>query len=403
MPRFSYQAYTQDKEKKEGVIEAETKTQAFEKLSKLSFYPLQIKALDEAGEGALLTRRFTRISAADIVAFTRQLSNLLEAGMTILSALLLVSKQAWKASLKAVIDGLINDLKEGRTFSLALSKHPGLFSKVYVALVKSSEAGGFMNEAMTRLADFMEEEEEFKAKVRSAMIYPAVIALVGAATVYVLLSFVIPKLVLVFEDFGQILPLPTQLLVTVSIFLGTYWWLTIIAILAVAFMWMRILKSPDGRSFVDRVKLNIPVFGELILKIQMERFSRILATLLASGVTILPALEIVRDTLDNALLQKDLEEIRVAVRDGASLSVAVGKSHYFPAAIVDIISVGEESGNLEKVLLKVAQTYTRETDRTLKTFLSLLEPAMILVMGSIVAFIVIAMLLPIFQINFMAR
>lgn len=402
MPRFFYQAYNQTREKKEGIIEAESKTQASEKLNKLSFYPLQIKALDETDEGERIIRGFKRINVADVVAFTRQLSNLLEAGLTILSALLLLLKQTWKPSLTSVIKALIDDLKEGKTFSVALSKHPTIFSKVYVALVKSAEAGGFLNEVMTRLADFMEVEETFKEKVRSAMIYPAMIAIVGAGTIYVLLSFVIPKLVLVFEDFGQILPVPTQLLVTVSVFLSSFWWLIAIAIVLIVFIWMRILKSSEGRLFFDRFKLSIPAFGDLVLKTQMERFSRILATLLGNGVAILPSLEIVRDILDNKILQDELEQIRIAVRDGASLSIAVSKSHYFPVAIVNIISVGEESGSLEKVLKKVSQTYAREVDRTLKTFISLFEPIMILVMGSIVAFIVIAMLLPIFQLNFMA-
>jgi len=403
MPRFSYQAYNSNKERQDGIIDAENRAQAFEKLNRLSLYPLKITPLDETEVARFMSKSFARVHAADVVVLTRQVSDLLEAGLTILSALLLVSKQAWRPALKNVVEALINDLKEGRTFSAALSNHPAVFSKVYVALVRSSEAGGFLKEAMARIADFMEEEEAFKSKIRSAMVYPAFIAIVGIATVYVLLSFVIPKLVVVFQDFGQELPLPTQILIAVSNTVSAFWWLAVLIVVLAIFVWARVLKTTEGRLFFDRLLLRAPVVGQLMLKTQMERFARILSTLLGNGVTILPSLEIIRDIVDNKVLQNEIDQIRLKVRDGAPLSKAVGQSHYFPVAIVNIAAVGEESGSLEKVLRKVSETYAKEVDRALKTFISLLEPAMILVMGFIVACIVIAMLLPIFEINFLAQ
>ncbi|MFC1646227.1 type II secretion system F family protein [Candidatus Omnitrophota bacterium] len=402
MPKFSYRAYTSSKEKKEGVIEAENKTQALAKLDKLSLFPTNITELNKTISDSIIGK-IRRVNSIDAAAFTRQVSNLLDAGLTILAALMLVSRQTWKASLKLVIDRLITDLKEGKTFSVSLAQHPNIFSGLYVSLIRSGETGGFLQEVMRRLADFMDNEEELKVKIRSAMIYPALIAIVGLLTIFILLSFVIPKLVLVFEDFGQILPMPTQILISISSFLSQFWWLIILSIALTFFVINRMSRSSEGKLFFDRLKLKIPVFGALILKRQMERFARILATLLSNGVTIIPSLEIVRDIMENNILKQEVEKMRLEVRDGISLARSMGKSKYFPISIVNIISVGEESGSLEKVLMRISASFEREVDRDLKTFTSLLEPAMILVMGSVVAFIVAAMLLPVFQINFMAR
>ncbi|MFC1755483.1 type II secretion system F family protein [Thermoproteota archaeon] len=403
MPKFLYQAYTKSKERKGGVIEAENKAQVLAKLDSLSLYPIQIKILDSSGSDSIIVGNMGRVKSADIVIFTRQISDLLDAGLTILAALMLVSRQVWKPSLKFVIDKLIADLKEGATFSNALAQHPKIFSGLYVSLIRSAEAGGFLKEVMVRLADFLEEEDELRSQVSSAMIYPLLIAAVGVLTIWGLLSFVIPKLVIVFQDFDQVLPVPTQLLVSFSAFLGHYWWLVILSVMLIVFIFSRISRTSEGGIFFDRMKLKIPILGAIVLKTQMGRFCRILATLLGNGVTILPSLEIVRDIIENSVLKKEVEQMRVEVRDGSALSRAVSKSKYFPIDIVNIVGVGEESGNLEKVLRKISLGYERQVERNLRTLISLLEPIMILVMGSIVAFIVVAMLLPIFQINFMAR
>lgn len=402
MPKFFYRAYTRSKERKEGIVEAENKTQALTKLDKLSLFPTNITELNKTSSDNIIGK-IRRVSSIDAATFTRQVSNLLDAGLTILAALVLVSRQTQKTSLKLVIDRLITDLKEGKTFSASLAQHPNVFSGLYVSLIRSGETGGFLQEVMRRLADFMDNEEELKVKIRSAMIYPALIAIVGLLTIFILLSFVIPKLVLVFEDFGEILPMPTQILINISSFLSQFWWLIILSITLTVFVINRMSRSSEGRLFFDRLKLKIPVFGALMLKRQMERFARILATLLGNGVTIIPSLEIVRDIMENNILKQEVEKMRVEVRDGTSLTMAMGKSQYFPISIINIVSVGEESGRLEKVLMRISASFEREVERDLKTFTSLLEPVMILVMGSVVSFIVAAMLLPVFQINFMAR
>lgn len=400
MPKFFYRAYTKNKERKEGFIDAESKSEALAKLDKLSLYPTNISEFNMATRD-IAKGSTKKINSSDVAIFTRQISNLLDAGLTILASLVLISRQTLKTSLKLVAEKLIEDLKAGKAFSDCLVKYPYTFSSLYVSLIRSGEAGGFLPEVMKRLADFMENEEEIKMRIRAAMIYPILIAAVGLITIFLLLGFVIPKLVLVFEDFGQVLPLPTQILIDLSAFVSQFWWLIVLVIAVILFLTKRLLKTPEGRSSFQRFQLRIPVVGGMILKRQLERFSRILATLLGNGVTILPSLEIVRDIMENDLLRQEVNKIHMEVRDGSSLARAISRAKYFPISLANIVSVGEESGSLEKVLSKVAGSFERELDRNIKIFISLLEPLMILVMGSIVAFIVTAMLLPVFQINFM--
>jgi len=402
MPKFSYQAYNNLKERKEGVIEAENKTQALAKLDSLSLFPIRITTQEESASSSFTTSA-TKARSQDIINFTRQIANLLDAGLTILVALNILSKQKWSPTFKLVIEKLIDSVREGKSFSDSLNQYPKIFSSLYVSMVRSGEMGGFLKEIIKRLADFMENEDELKNKVSSAMVYPLLILSVGILTVFILLSFVVPKLVLVFEDFGQALPMPTQILISISSFLNQFWWTIILLFGIVVFVINRVLKTKEGKLLFDGLTLKIPLLGELVLKRQVERFSRILSTLLHSGVTILPSLEVARDILDNSILKKEVESVRVDVRDGSSLAKAVSRAKTFPASLVTIISVGEESGNLEDVLLKFSIGYERDIDRAVKMVTSLLEPLMILTMGAVVAFIVSAMLLPIFQINFIAR
>jgi len=400
MPKYFYQAYTMARENKQGVIEAKDKNHALEKLSSLSLFPLIIESEEADADNA--TVKQSKVKHKEAIVFTRQLSNLLGSGFNILSALQLTIKQKWSYAFLSIVKKLIKDLKEGMTFSDALAQHPEVFSGLYVALIRAGENGGFLEGAAQRLSELMEKEEDLKEKVKSAMVYPLFIAIVGIATVFILLGFVIPKLILVFEDFGQELPLPTRILVNISSFFRTYWWVIIVFIL-IFFAARRMFKTPNNRIFLDELKLKVPILGEIILKREMEQFSRILAALLDNGVTILVSLGIVCDIIDNRMLKKEVENIKLAVKDGVSLAEAAAKARHFPTALVNIISVGEEGGNLEAVLKKISHTYDRELDRSLKALSSLLEPFMILVMGLVVSFIVAAMLLPIFQLNFITQ
>jgi len=397
MPNYFYRAYTMRGENKEGVVEAEDRLQAFKKIDSLSLFPLRIELIGDNKKGRDGVKK---IKSKSIAVFTRQISNLLEAGIAILGALTIIRKQRHNFSLGPVLDNLIKDLKEGASFSEALAKRRHIFLNLYVSLVRAGEAGGCLEETMSRLADFMENEEEVKTKIKAAMFYPVLIAAVGLITVFVLIGFVMPRIVLVFEDLGQALPLPTRLLINASNLVSAYWWLIALALVLVFFTINRMMNNPQGRDLFDKLKFRMPFLGAIIFKREVERFCRFLSVLLSSGITIMPALEIIEDMAVNSIFKKDIEGVKLSVRDGSSLANAMAESKCFPASISDMIDIGEETGSLEDILKKISHSYDREIEQALKVFISLLEPFMILAMGLAVAFIMVAMLLPIFEINF---
>ena len=258
-------------------------------------------------------------------------------------------------------------------------------------------------EVLARLADFAEKDEELHVKVRSALAYPTLILLVGMGTIAVLLIFVVPKLVLLFQEVGQILPLPTRILIELSQWFVSYWWLVLsIAGLGV-FLVRRGGLSQGGRFAIDQIKLRLPVWGSLIKKVEIARFARSLATLLSHGVPILQGMQVVVQATGNELLRGELQQIGEQLKGGDTLSQGMRRGRIFPALVTHMVAVGEEAGTLDRSLFKIADTYEREADRAMQLMTSLVEPVMILVMGSLVGFIVISMLLPIFQIDLLAR
>ena len=301
-------------------------------------------------------------------------------------------------------DGNIRDqVRDGRPFSESLKKFPDIFSDLYVSMARSGETGGMLDDILARLAGFSEDRERLETKVKSALAYPVLMAGVGLLTIVVLITFVIPKIVAMFEDLGQTLPLPTAVLITISRFFTKYWYILLGVIALLLFILVRIGRTEEGRFAVDRLKLNFPVTGDLIKKAEIARFARTLGTLLQNGVPILEALGVVSSTMQNAALKREVLETYREVRDGKSLSASLSLRERFPVVATNMIAVGEEGGSLEKSLFKVADSYERETDNVIKIMTSLLEPVLILTMGLIVGFIVISMLLPIFQINIIAR
>lgn len=402
MPHYKYIAKPEPQKTVEGDIEAESEQEAINKLTKMGYFPISVEAEDASSykRGFL---NFGRVSDRDIVLFTRQLSSLIESGVNILNGLNLISHQTTNRYFKAVLNDVIAKIKDGRPLSESLSQHPDLFSSLYTSLIRSGEAGGSLEQTLKRLADFQEKEEEFKNSIRAALTYPLFVFFVGVLTVMVLLGFVIPRLVTMFEDMGQLLPLPTRILIGVSGFLQAYWWLAVLATAAAVFFLRRFHRSPEGRLLWDSFKLRLAVWGEITMKSEISRLTRTLSLLLSGGITILSSLEISTSVLENQALKVDVEKFKEQIGAGSSLSNCLKGSKLFPDFVINVVSVGEETGALEKALLRIADDYEREVDRELKTLSRLLEPVIILVMGLIVGFIVLSMLLPIFQINLIAR
>ncbi len=404
MPRFFYRAKKGPKEEISGFIEAENKDAALHKLTAAGHFPIFIEQEDI--EKAALKKNplsfFRRVSIRDISIFTRQLSDLLEAGLPLVRALSVLRKQTENRFLQNVIGELRDSVQDGNPLSDSLRKHPGIFSDLYVSMVRSGETGGNLEGVLVRLAEFQESQEELNTTVRHALAYPGLMAIVGAVTIIVLMVFVIPKIVVMFQDLNQTLPLPTVILLNISHFMRDFWWILLGVCLLVYFAFRRIAKTHEGKLFIDRSRLTIPVIGQLILRAEIARFARTLSTLLNNGVPILEALNVVINIMENESLKEDARLARQEVREGANLAKGLSKGAYFPVFVNNMIAVGEESGALEKALLKVAISYEREVDRTVKVLTSLLEPLMILTIGLVIGFIVIAMLLPIFEISFIA-
>lgn len=406
MQKFLYKAKDGRKQVMQGILEAETERGALSKLSQMGYFPLSIQK-EEAGPQRQASSRsfsiFTGIRRRDITFFTRQLSDLLEAGLTLMRALNVIQDQTENPRLQEILGDIVSHVRDGKSFSDALAVYPKVFPPIYVSMVRSGEVGGILGGVLARLADFSEKEEELQGKVRAAMAYPALICLVGMGTVAVLLIFVVPKLVLLFQDVGQVLPLPTQILIAVSNGVAKYWWGALLIAALGGFLGKRQSLPQGARLAIDRIKLRFPVWGSLIKKVEIARFARSLATLLSHGVPILQAMQSVYQATGNEMLKGELQKIGDQLRGGTTLSQGMRQSRIFPNLVINMVSVGEEAGSLDRSLIKIADTYEREADRAMKMMTALVEPVMILVMGSVVGFIVVSMLLPIFQIDILAR
>jgi len=402
MPRYTYTAKSQPYETIQGEIEAESEQDVITKLTQMGYFPLYVKAkslyLDKEN-----IFRFRKISQKDVVLFTRQLSTLIASGVNIINALSIISKQSHNKYLKAILDDVIRRIKDGKSLSESLAAFPYLFSNLYSSMILTGETSGNLSGTLKRLTDFLEKEEEFKNSLRASLVYPLFIFVVGTLTMFVLLVFVIPRLVIMFEDMGQILPLPTRILISISDSLRNYWWVILIIVFSFIFFLRRIYRSPQGKILWDRLKLKLVILGPVILKTEISRLARTLSLLLSSGMPIMPSLEISLSIVENEILKTEVQKFKQKINEGSSLSSAFGDSRLFPEFVTSIISIGEESGSLEKSLLNIAEDNEKEVDRTLKTLTRMLEPIIILVMGLIVGFIVLSMLLPIFQINLIVR
>ena len=405
MPKYFFRAKKSPHETIEDTIMADNKKAAMQKISEKGLFLLTIEEYLKSKES---TRKETgifkgKVKLKDITNFTRQLSDLLESGLTIVKALDVLYQQTENRRLKEIILDIRDYCMDGNPLSSALSRHPRIFSNLFTSMVASGEAGGALGIMLMRIADFNDRQLEIETKVRSALAYPILMSIVGFITILVLLTFVIPKMMTLFGDLGQNLPLPTLILIRINKILTHYWWMVIAVIASIFFLILRVYRTKEGRISFDRIKLNMPVIGNLTKKIEIARFARTLATLLNNGVPILEALRVVGETIDNAVIKEEIRKAAIAVKEGSNVAGGFAKSKIMPVLVINMMAVGEEGGQLEKALFKVAQGYERESDSAIKIMMSLLEPAMILILGAIVGFIVIAMLLPIFEINFLAR
>lgn len=386
-------------------IEAISEKEAIEKIIQMGYIPVRVEECISGSElkasPGLSGSFMKRIGSREITIFSRQLSSLLKSGVPILAAINIISGQSENQRLKEVLHNIYNDVKDGATFSSALSKFPNMFSPLYIAMIRSGEDSGALPEVLLRITDYRAKQEEMISRIRMAMAYPILMAIVGVATVIFMLTFVMPRLMRIFINLGQDLPLPTRILISVSRLLRQ-WWLWVL--LAVLILIIRIqTKKESMRSSLSVLKLRLPILGRLAIKTELSRFCRTLELLIKNGIPILKAIEIAIPVINNELIKNQLRQSYKTLEQGGSLGKSLKDSRFFPSFVSNLITVGEESGKLDDALGEVASSYERDTDETIKVMSSLMEPLMILAMGLIIGFIVIAMLLPIFEINLSVR
>ena len=398
MPVFVYKAADRRGQTIDGVMDAPDARAVVERLQKDAYYPIKVTPHGE--RAPLFSLGGSRVRQRDLLTLTQQLATLFEVGLPLDRALTILEELAPNARVKAIVSDLLRSVRGGASFSEALAKHhPRPFSRLYINMVRSGEKGGVLEIALRRLAEFLEARAAFNEAVVSALIYPLVITLVGAGAVVFLMTFVIPRFATIFRDLNQAIPLPTQILLTVSATLQQYWWIGMVAILGVVLAWRAWTSTPEGRLSWDRAILRAPIFGAIALHVETARFTRTLGTMLRSGVPVLGALAVVGDMMSNQAIGGAVSRLSDGVKRGGTIAAGMQQEGLFPSLAIHMVRVGEETGRMEEMLLKVADTFETDVRVEMKRTLGLLEPTIILVMGVVVAFIVVAMLMAIFSIN----
>jgi type IV pilus assembly protein PilC len=394
MPMFEYTARSQTGQIQKGQMDVASKDDVSAYLRKNRLILVSVR---EAPKQIKFSLGGARVKTRDIVIFTRQFATMINAGLPLVQSLNILAAQTENKTLAEVTRAVVYDVESGNTLADAFSKHPRAFSALYVNMVAAGEAGGILDTILLRLATFLEKNDALVRKVKGAMIYPGVIMSVAGAAIAILLIFVIPTFQTMFASASLELPLPTRVVIGLSNFLIGYWWAMLLLAGAAVFSIKSYYATPAGRLQVDALLLRTPVLGDVIRKSAVSRFTRTLGTLVSSGVSILEGLEITAKTAGNQVVHNAVMESRQSIAGGETIAAPLEKSKVFPPMVISMIAVGEQTGGLDEMLSKIADFYDEEVDVAVSALLSLMEPAMIVVLGVIVGGMVIAMYLPIFD------
>ena len=408
MPVFEYTALDNRGKTTSGIVDAEGAQAARQKLRTSGIFPISIKETEEAAPKKAsgdfsLSARLSRIKPVEIAMMTRQLATLIGAGFPLVSALDALVPQTKSHGFKKILAQIKDLIVEGNSFARALSNYPGQFSPLYINMVRAAETSGTLEIVLERLADIAEKQEALKNRIQTALAYPIFMLIIGTAVLFVLLIYIVPSITSIFSEMNQVLPAPTRFLIFLSAFFKTYWWGFFIIIAVVAVFSNRFKKTEKGRYWIDKTMLLLPGVGVLVKKLSVGRFARTLGSLLENGVSMLIALDIVKNIAGNSLISDAVETAAIEVGKGQGLGDALSGSGIFPQLSIQMIQVGEQSGQLETMLTKISDIFENEVETTILRLTSYLEPVMILAMGSVVGFIVLSICLPIFEMNQLIR
>lgn len=408
MPVYEYTALDRGGKNKRGIVDADSPVAARQKLRSSGIFPVDVKETssrpgEEGTAQPSMGMVLRRVRLGEISAATRQLAILLGGGITLVSSLDAIVAQMANPVFKKALAQVKESVNEGNSLAVSLSKHPKIFSQIYVNMVRAGEESGSLDLVLDRLAELSERQQALRGRLRAAMAYPVFMFVVGSLVLFFLVTFVVPNITRIFDEMHQVLPLPTLMLMGVSHFLQSFWWLILIGLGCAMLILRRLIRTRRGRYVWDRWKLGVPVMGAINTKTAMARFARTLGSLLQNGVPLLPALSIVRNIVNNRLIAEAVDDAIEDVKSGNALSTSLSRNRWFPPIAVQMISAGETSGELENMLGRVADVYEGEVESQTLAITSMLEPVMILIMGLTVGFIVVSILLPIFDLNQMIR
>lgn len=404
MPAFAYKAKMLTGVITEGVVEAMDQKSAIDQLRGQKMVPLEVApAAAPILERLLALSPFkSKISARELVLFSRQLSTLVSAGVPLVQGLSILEEQVETKQFKKIVHAIREDIEAGQSITDALRKHPSAFEELYVSMIKAGEVGGILDVILERLSAYLEAAENLKGKVKGAMMYPLVVSIIAGSVTLFLIMGVIPTFKNIFASFGAELPFITRILINLSDFLRQFWYIVIGTPFAIFFGFRQYYKTEMGHRNMDSFMLRVPVFGILLKKVSVAKFTRTLGTLIKSGVPILQALETVAKTSGNRVIEIAIMTTRESVKEGERIATQLKKANIFPPMVVQMVAIGEETGNLDSMLSKIADFYDQEVDIAVKALTSMIEPVIIVVMGAVIGFIVIAMFLPMFELGHLA-
>jgi type IV pilus assembly protein PilC len=402
MPEYQYKVRDGQGRVVQAEAQAESSTVLKARLTSRGFDVLDIQSKDRFDINRSwdsFTLIFEKVSLKDLVVFSRQFSAMVSSGVAMLRTLIIVVEQCKNRKMKSTVEEVRKSVESGLSLSDALAKHPKVFDKLFVAMVRAGETGGILAEVLVRLADFLESRQRLNTKVRSAMVYPTVVLIVAILVFWAMLTFVLPVFQGLFKNIGGELPAYTQLLILLSEYARSIWMVMCVgAIVALVWSIRRYYETDAGRYQIDALALRIPVFGDLVNKVAVARFSRTFGTLIRAGVPMLNALDVVKETAGNAVIAQAMERVYTEVRQGGTVSKPMSRNPIFPTMVTQMIAVGEETGKLDDMLAKIADFYDMEVENQVEALTSLLEPIMVVFIGGIVGSVVIGMYLPIFSI-----
>ncbi len=403
MAVFEYEAMAKSGKAVRGIIDADTPAAARRKLREQALYPTKLeetsaKSASGRGKGESSTS-FSRVSNRDVAIMTRQLAVLLQAGMPLVEALGALLEQTSNPRLRKTIYEVRDRVNEGVTLADSLAPHNRIFSELYVNMVRAGEASGALESVLLRLADILERQVRLKNKIASMLAYPILMALVGTGIITFMMGFIVPKIVQIFEKQQRELPLVTTIMITSCNFIREWWILILLGIAGGFVLWRIWVGRPEGRRRWDAIKLRMPVMGALYVKMISARFSRTLGTMLQSGLIMMTALDVVKSVVENKVVENAMDDVKSGVRRGRDLTVPLRETGVFPPMLIHMVELGQRSGELENMLIRVADTYDEDIEMTVNGIVSLLEPLMIVVMGVVVGFLVFSILLPIFDMS----